>query len=450
MRTIYLIGILLVINTFISCEKYLEKKPDVALVVPQTVQDVQRLLDRNDLMNVQYAGTGEASADNYYLLDADWAAMSEGARNMYVWGEELFFDQLTNDWSRNYAVVYYANTVLEHLEVIPRTSQNAALWDNAKGSALFFRAVSFYRLLGLFSLSYDTNSAETDAGIVLRLNTDFNEVSIRSSVQRCYEQVVYDFTSALNLLPVIPSHKLRPSKPAAFAFLAKTYLVMGDFQKAGNFADSCLQYYNTLLDYNTVNSSASFPFSIFNPEVIWHSHSLSIAPLSASRAKIDSSLYNSYAFGDRRKLAFFRSNGNGTYAYKGSYSGDATYFTGIGTDEVYLIRAECFARNNRLNEAINDLNTLLSKRWTAGQFTPLTVSSQQAVVGLVLSERRKEMVYRDIRFSDIKRLNKLGAGIAITRKLNNSLLVLPPGDNRFALPIPYKVIEISGISQNPR
>lgn len=51
---------------------------------------------------------------------------------------------------------------------------------------------------------------------------------------------------------------------------------------------------------------------------------------------------------------------------------------------------------------------------------------------------------------DIKRLNKEGANITLTRTLNNSVYELLPNDLRSALPIPEDIISLSGMEQNRR
>jgi len=57
---------------------------------------------------------------------------------------------------------------------------------------------------------------------------------------------------------------------------------------------------------------------------------------------------------------------------------------------------------------------------------------------------------RDLRWMDIKRLNKEGANISLRRTVNGITYSLQPNDNKFALPLPETIIRISGMTQNPR
>ena len=123
---------------------------------------------------------------------------------------------------------------------------------------------------------------------------------------------------------------------------------------------------------------------------------------------------------------------------------------GITSDEFYLTRAECFSRANNANKALEDLNTLLSNRWKTGTYTPLANLQGANLLNLILKERRKELIFRALRWNDIRRLNKEGFNITPIRNLNGTIYTLPPNDPRYALPIPPDVITLSGIPQNNR
>jgi hypothetical protein len=170
--------------------------------------------------------------------------------------------------------------------------------------------------------------------------------------------------------------------------------------------------------------------------------------LTASKAKIDSTLIGSYNVNDLRKTLYFQNN-NGVYSFRGSMSG-APIFSGLATDEIYLIQAECKARKGDISGAMTDLNAILIKRWRNNTFVPYSAATPAEALNKVLEERRKELVFRCIRFSDIKRLNKDGANIIIRRKLNGVEYVLQPNSKRYALEIPQDVIEITGMAQNER
>jgi len=439
------------IPALISCRKFLDEKPDKKLAVPATTADVQALLDYYNHLVLDPAAD-EVSADDYYVTTATWQALSkEEDRRLYTWQKDYVFVPSANDWFTVYRNIYYYNTVLDHLQKITVTPENEAEWKHVKGQALMLRGRAFLQVINIWALAYDKASANTDLGIPLRLNSDFTEISVRASVQQSFNQIISDLKVSIPLLPARATHVIRASRSAAFAFLARTYLAMQDYSNAGLYADSCLQLYNNLLDYNSLNAAATYPVPQFNPEMLFYSVQLP-SILSNSRAKIDSVLYSSYAVNDCRKTVFFKSNGDGTYGFKGSYDGNSgsALFTGIATDEVYLIRAECHARAGNKNAALADLNALLVKRYKTGTFIYLTAVDANEALAKILVERRKQLLMRCIRWMDIKRLNKEGAAISCKRLVNNQTYLLLPNDLRFALPIPEVIIEMTGMQQNPR
>lgn len=93
---------------------------------------------------------------------------------------------------------------------------------------------------------------------------------------------------------------------------------------------------------------------------------------------------------------------------------------------------------------------LLEKRWIPGTFVPFTAANQQEALDIIRDERKKEMLMRGTRWSDLKRYNRDGANITLTRTVNGKQYELPPNDLRYAVAIPEEIIKISGIPQNPR
>lgn len=465
-----IIALISFINIIGGCKKYLDAKTDSKLVIISKLGDLQSLLDFYNQINYFDPGVTEASSDNYYLTDADWGSREQNERDMYIWEKGTYpsYGISGNDWSRVYNNVYKANVVLDNIQNIERTETNAQDWDNVKGQAVFLRARSFLNAAYIWALAYDANTANTDLGIPLRLNSDFNEISHRATVQQTYDQIIKDLKESVVLLPSSPIHVLRSSKAASFALLARTYLSMREYDSCLLYSDLCLQIKNTLMDYQStpafVNSSPSFMTTSsftkeFNPEIIMENRMTGPSIIAQTRARIDSSLLISYDANDLRKVIFFKPNVTPTntkdtfYTFRGSYAAAATWFDGIATDEVYLMRAECYARKGNVDLSMKDLNDLLRTRWKKSPSSP-PYANHNAIDGLdalrkVLIERRKELVMRGLRWMDIKRLNKEGANIILKRILNGQTYTLQPHELRYALPIPEDIVS-SSIPQNPR
>src|SRR5690606_7684053 len=169
--------------------------------------------------------------------------------------------------------------------------------------------------------------------------------------------------------------------------------------------------------------------------------------------KVDSTLYRLYDKRDIRSRLFFVRNPDSSIAFKGDYDGRGTssngyVFSGVITDEMFLIRSECYARQNQVEKAADDLNHLLATRWETGKFEPLRFLTADEAITAILEERRKQLLFRDSRWIDIRRLS-LDPKYAITptRQIEGRIYSLDPPDG-YVLLIPNYVIERSGIQQN--
>lgn len=430
-----------------SCKKQLDVKPSLSLQVPVTLADFQALMDNNNVMTQNWPYAGTDGADDGFITNTTWASVSVTNRNAYTWDREVFNELPRNDWSYPYTVVFYANLVLEGTA---KYGDGSAAWRNVLGQAAFFRGYAYYALAQEFCKTYDMQTATTDAGLVLRASSDLNAKSARSTVSQSYRQLISDLTLAAAALPVEVAAKTRPGKAAAFAMLARAYLVMGDYTNAYTFADSCLRLNGKLVDYNQLTAGSAASFKRFNDEVIFHTVLSSAPVLLAPRYLVDTSLYASYTTGDLRKTLFFKKAATKPYAnFNGSYDGTTALFSGLATDELYLLRAEAAARSGKTATALADLNLLRKNRYSAASYLPVSSTDAAEVLGWILAERRKELVLRGQRWTDLRRLNREEAyRKTVVKQVNGQRYELPPGDARYVWPIPRSVVAETGIAQN--
>lgn len=449
MKIIKLLSLSLLLFLVQGCKKYLEEKSDKSLVVIKSLADLQGLLDNKTIMNLNTPGFGETSNDDYFVTLNAYNSFGDIDKRAYSWRLENYNFQ--NDWGLTYNAVYNANYCIEHVGDIERNARNATDWDNIIGSAYFYRGFCFLNLAWEYAKAYDEDSADVDLGIVLRMGTDFNIPSVRANVRQTYEQIIYDLKESVKYLADNPTHPMRPSKAASYAAIARAYLSMRKYDSTFKYANLSLNIKSDLLDYNSgeVNPTSNVPFKPFNQEIIFYTtESGNYTPKFSFYALADSNLYSQYNDNDLRKKVFYYSNG-GYKSFKGSYgSGMYIFFSGIATDEMYLTRAEALARLGKFTEGMNELNTLLSKRFKIGMFVPLAASNSEEAINIILTERRKELTMRGLRWIDIKRLNKEGRNIILKRIIGNESYSLLPNDKRYALPLPQDIIDITGIQQN--
>jgi len=457
---------LLLLPVFLqACHKnFLDAKPSTTLSVPTTLSEFQALLDNNAVFN-QVPTLGEASCDDYFFTQNAYQSLDIRQQNAFLWQPNLFEGQGGQlDWNAPYEQVFYANVVLDGLGNRPE-ADSVSQWKALEGAALFARAFAFYNLSQVFAPMYGTVADTAHLGIPLRLHSEISSVSTRSTLPQTYQQIINDLDSAEAFLPVmLPSNNAsrnRPVRVAAQALLARVYLSMRNYTLAWLYADSALKFYDSLIDYNNLDTTAGIPVGIQNSETIYQasflgsnqfigSYFCAIAGGFYSGTRIDSSLISSYDPNDLRRVVYYHYKPYDSSYLKGSYTGTNYCFGGLATDELYLIRAECAARAQDFGSAMNDINKLLTARWRSGSFTGYTVTSWKEALDTVLLERRKELAFRGLRWTDLRRLNYEGANIVPTRNQGGfSGYTLDTGSVLYTLPIPPDVINLTGMVQNP-
>lgn len=452
---------LLIVLLLVACNKtdFLDDKPRSSLIVPKTLDDFTKLLDNFNIINLSGNTLAEVSSDDYYLPDLKtWEGIYVAEeRNAYVWKPDLYegVEQI-RDWEDPYKQILYTNIILEGLEKNTEKDQNRADW--LKGWALFVRGFALFNLTQQFAMPYDQSRSDQILGVPMRLESDVTIKAVRSSLKENIDQVLADLKLAESLLPdKSPGlDRNRPYKSAANALLARVCLVIGSYEEALQYSTKSLGLYDKLIDFSLLSSSATTPIVQYNDEVIFSCYPSAVSsPIfgtyrSATTTLIDSGLYSTYHDDDFRKTIFFTiSTVYNKPMYKGSYTGTTRPFTGLATDEQYLIKAEAQIRTGEFEAGIVTLNQLLAKRYKVG-FKPLVAHNNETALSILKAERRKELVFRGLRWQDIRRYNQEGDNIVLKRKIGDREYRLEPASPLYALPIPANEIRISGIQQNIR
>jgi hypothetical protein len=99
---------------------------------------------------------------------------------------------------------------------------------------------------------------------------------------------------------------------------------------------------------------------------------------------------------------------------------------------------------------MNVLNDLLVKRFKNGTFVPLTALNAIEALDMILAERRKELPFRGLRWSDLRRLNKEGENITIRRMVNGIMYELPPKSKKYVFLLPDNVVNRGHVEQYVR
>lgn len=444
------------LSTFSACQKFLDEKPDVRLTIVDEIPKAQALLDNRLDMYTRMPYQDVVSADEYYVTQAIYNGLSLLDRAIYIWAKQGIYRPTGDDWATTFRKIYVCNVVLESLDRMDRKPGDDSAWNATRANALLLRSVNFLVAAKIWCNAYDAAGAKNELGLPLRLDVDFEKPSVRSNLEETYSQIINDLKEAAKYLPVKAHHVLRPSRAAAYAFLARGYLSMRMYDSAGHYAGRSLQWQNELYDYNTVpNPGGGAPLGPIysHPEIIMNLETNGPPNLiHPNRSRVDTLLYDLYEPNDLRRTIYFLNHADGSKRFKGSLSGSNVHFQGPTVGEMMLIRSECLARRDdqsSRDQALQLLNQLLEKRYQSGTFVPVVYVNRQQLLDTILTERRKELIYRGERWADIKRLNKEGRNIVLKRFINDEWHLLDPNSPRYATPIPENVIELSGMQQNP-
>lgn len=442
----------------LSCEKFLDKKPDVTIKHPISLDDLNAILNSEQNFNEVSFAHIESGTDDLRILPSHFQRLSNYYKDIYRWasGEDGIREEMVFSWQRPYRQILNCNVVLERLRTIIGGDEH--LRRRIEGDALFLRSFTFFMLLQSYSPPYLIGDKDSELGIHLRLSSDVNQITNRSSLIESYNQVLGDLKKAIDLLPEQVSFKTRPNKAAAYALMARIKLTIGDYSAALKYAEECLKRQNQLIDYNLINLHLNFPFFALNEEVIYHAvGAFPSQILNPRQVYVSHELYSLYQDNDLRKLAFFNSKGINGFSFKGYYSGNGdSFFAGLVIDEVHLIASESLIRTQKINQGIDILNKLRKHRFKKESFTLLRAENELEALKLVLLERRKELPFRGVRWLDLRRLNrdkrfeKTLVRIIPDNSDNLMEVMLPPNDLRYTYLIPDYVIEETGIKQNPR
>lgn len=450
------------ISGLTSCRKYLDIVPK-GKIIPENTGDYRLLLDQ---INTNGKSVGFVRSYSNDLLMADdimvtpFSAGFYGAagQNALTFAEHIYQDfESDPDWEALYNQIYVTNLVIN--EVMDSKSGSQQEKSKLQAEARVHRAHALLILVNLYARHYNPATAATDPGVPLRIKLDFEENLKRASVQDVYDFILNDLSLSLEALPPAPELNInyRPVSAAAYALLARASLFMNRIEDALKYADSSLKRYNVLVNYNTLGpnplipGSLQIPIGLQNKEVLL----LKSAVSNASLFYADNNLMALYdKQNDLRVPAMYFNDAlfGMSYGYISSEWSGRQPVKGPSVPEMYLIRAESYARLGDIDKAIDDINMLRGFRYKAGSSYTLTASTKEEALALVKEERRRELAFRGSRLFDIKRYNTFdNDNITVTHTVNGTDYSLTPGSPRFVLPIGRKYIDLNKeIIQNPR
>lgn len=439
-----------------GCNQFLGIKPK-GFLIPETVAEYEYILN-----DPQLGKTAEAYpiflTDDAYIPDTEntgyfpsMLSVDTPTRNLYTFQEEVFGPSEDDSfWTYSYNRIYSYNVVANN--VIDATEATEAEKKVIRAEALVGRALEYLNLINAYAPHYDSATASSDLGVVIRLDEKIDAENLtRASVAEVYNQIISDLNSAIELLPVKPKvNAIRGSKTAGYGLLARTYLYMGDYKKALDNANASLKINNSLLnlnDYEVTRPNGGYgrnnvPHLWNNPENIY----IRMAPWVfgiSGQVYPSEELLSLFTDNDSRFRIYFTKKPFGIEIDHTIWLQYVQANLAITTPEIYLTAAECEARIGSKDKAMEYVNKLRDNRIVDN--TPLVAADNDEALKLVLEERRRELAFLGpLRLFDLKRLNKDPRfAKTITRVVEGKTYTLKPNSGVYVLPIPPKVLRFN-------
>ncbi|WP_346318083.1 RagB/SusD family nutrient uptake outer membrane protein [Chitinophaga sp. YIM B06452] len=463
-RLILVISLVLLVS---SCKKFLNVRPDnTTNINPRTISDFEEILNNSSLATPNYM-LADFASDDVYLSDK---VMNSGNTamgyymNTYAWAPNIW--QPADDdamYNGTYQLILPMNIILDNIENADGgTGEQKAI---VKAQACINRAYYYLQLANIYGPDYQSASAGQDLAVPLILHPDATQQPRRNTVKEVYDQILTDLQLAVNTpsLPDFGGDVIHPGKAAAYAMLARTYLLMSDYEKALAAADGALKIKSALLNYES--TSPYKPFTLrdqeANPEVLLARVYIDLPYVRQFNEAIYASLSLSDLLGTkdlrfyinfeiRRKENHFRYE-----QYSDNNMPSMQFNYSLTVAEMMLIKAECLARKGAAESSVALLNQLRQSRFKKADYTPLAVSPGKDALTLVLEERRRELFFHGgLRLFDLKRLNRDPRFKQDLRRVNSKdsvIATLPALSSRYLMPFTPKVIANNpAIIQNQR
>ena len=390
----------------------------------------------------------QSSGDLFYANTLTYQSGND-LLNAYIWGPA-------------YQYIYQTNAIIGGVQASVGLSPIAKKRFIAE--AKFLRALYYFYLINLYgNLPYVTS-------------IDFHVTQNAASIpaEQIYPQIIADLNEAKAALPADYSawgnDRSRATRWAASALLARVYLYTKQWalaeEESGNVINN-----NSLFslnpDLNSVflknalgNNEAILQFSLNTTSGNATPEGLLFVPYPGGNPYyyLNSQLLSVFEPGDRRKVAWVDTityNGDlyyFPYKYKIgqaqiTYGGSSSeYIMVLRAAEQYLIRAEARAEENKLAEAIADLN-IIRNRAGLGNLSP-TLNQTQVIAACAQENRIELFAESGHRWFDLKRTGQIDAVMKVATPLKGQGTQWQSYQQLYPIP-PYELQADQNLRQNP-
>ncbi len=345
-------------------------------------------------------------------------------------------------WFCGYKIINGACQIIESIDEEQSTELDQLLGEN-----YFLRAMVHFDLVRIFARPY--SQGRDNLGIIVRTSSD-GQGGSRNTVGEVYDQIINDLLKGAELMNS-PRGRSFTSKEAAWALLSRVYLYMEENQKAIEYANMVIEsgrfqlestenypdyFRNALISQETIlciehtlqddKASGSIGSMYLSDQGLGWGEIYTSLPLRNLLNKNPDDIRNSFIKPEYKtdpdgniltdaqgKPIVAERNGYPKY-----YMTKFSYQDGVVTlsspvllrlAEIYLNRAEAYAKIGNDAKALEDVNTIRRRSGLSGDalFTTSNLQGYTSILDIVLDERRLELFTEGHRTFDIYRNNKV-------------------------------------------
>jgi starch-binding outer membrane protein, SusD/RagB family len=444
-----------VFSAFISCEEFVAIDPPKDQIVTANLftTDASALSAISGIYG-QMAGSGIASggirsvtflagySSDELIHYSGIADVAQFYTNSLLANNLVVYRSL---WEEGYKYIYYCNSILEGLE--KSSGITPATLAQVRGEAKFIRSFCYFYLVNLFG----------DVPLILTTDYKVNRVAPRTGKSLVYERIMADLQEAADLLPndfaLFGNERIRPTKWAAKALLARVYLYVQDWANAEAQATSVIGNAPTFSLIGNLNNV----FLKNSTEAIWQLKpvlSTNTAPevffilragFAPNEVSLNPQVYTAFEAGDTRRTnwvgSIVASGITYYYPFKYKVTTSATaateYSMVLRLSEQYLIRAEARAQQGKVAEAITDVDVIRQRaRLPLIANTNPSISAANLLLAIERERRMELFAEWGHRWLDLKRTGRADAVLGPAKTPNWK-------PYQVLYPIPFKEISLN-------
>jgi hypothetical protein len=345
-------------------------------------------------------------------------------------------------WEASYKIVYGANVAISMADL----KGDDPVTNQLKGESYFLRAYATHNLVRFFAKPY-SEANKQEPGVIIRENKADNMPKARATLEDTYNYIIGSLKTAESLMSEeMPAERNNDNHKfasiyAVWSLLSRVYLYKGEL-------DSCIMYSDKLINSGMFQLETAENYPAYFASAKTSSESIWLIPFN----QVDDQL--------EAAVASMIYNGNNCWAEEGatpSLMEDMGYGTSMvdidqrwkyiltdapvvknginmfyiskfsGQDgsptlsspvflrlaEVYLNRAEAYAKQGNVGDAVANLNTIRENRLIVPEgeviddylYDDATITNDE-IVDVVLKERRIELAFEGHRIFDLLRNGK--------------------------------------------